>query len=80
MNLLLPNFNWTTEVLVIKQSAASMITIFTGIGVVGIQFLFLLFLPSATIAYLSYCLLIVIIDIVLYRILMTYGKKKFYLL
>jgi ABC-2 type transport system permease protein len=80
MNLLLPNFNWTTEALVIKQSAASMIAIFTGIGVVGIQFLFLLILPSATIAYLSYCLLIAIIDIVLYRILMTYGKRRFYTL
>jgi ABC-2 type transport system permease protein len=77
MNLLLPNFNWTTEVVVIKQSAATMIALFTGMGIVGVQYLFLLFLPSIMIAYSSYCMLIVIIDVMLYHILMTYGKKRF---
>ena len=77
INLLLPNFNWTTEVVVIKQSAASLVTIFSGFLVIGLQFLLLFFLPNATLGYLSYILVMVIIDFVLYRILMSYGKKRF---
>ena len=77
VNLLLPNFNWTSETLVIKQSAAAMIAIFTGMAVVGVQFLFVSVLPSATIAYLSYIVLVVILDAILYRILMSYGRKRF---
>ncbi|MHB8129335.1 MAG: putative ABC transporter permease subunit [Mobilitalea sp.] len=77
INLLLPNFNWTTEAIVIKQSAASMVTIFTGFLVIGIQFLLLFFLPNATLGYLSYILVMVIIDAVLYRVLMSYGNKRF---
>ncbi len=77
INLLLPNFNWTTEVLVVKQSAASLVSIFSGMGIVGIQFVFLLLLPSTELAYLSYCLLIGILDIALYQIILNYGKKRF---
>jgi ABC-2 type transport system permease protein len=48
VNLRLPNFTWTTEVLVIKQSAASLISIFTGIGVVGLQAILLALIKSFT--------------------------------
>jgi ABC-2 type transport system permease protein len=77
VNLRLPNFNWTTEAMVIKQSAASMIAVFTGMAIVGIQVLFLFLIPSVNLAYLSYILLIVVLDVVVYRILMTYGSKRF---
>jgi ABC-2 type transport system permease protein len=77
VNLKLPNFNWTTEALVIKQSAASLISIFTGMAIVGIQVLFLLFIPSVMFAYAGYTLLIVVLDVVLYQILMSYGRKRF---
>lgn len=77
VNLLVPNFNWTSETLVIKQSAASMIAIFTGMAVVGILLLFLFVMPSDTVAYSSYILLVIVLDMILYRILMRYGKRRF---
>jgi len=77
INLLLPNFNWTTEVIVIKQSSATIITMFSGFLVIGLQFLLLLLMPNAVLGYLSYIMIVVIIDIILYRILMSYGKKRF---
>ncbi|MDD3172268.1 MAG: hypothetical protein PHF63_01140 [Herbinix sp.] len=80
MNLLLPNLKWTSEVVVIKQSAASMITIFSAIGYIGIQFIFNILIPSAVLATLGYVLLTVVIDIILYVILMNYGSKRYYAL
>jgi ABC-2 type transport system permease protein len=77
INLLLPNFAWTSEVVVIKQSAACLVTIFSGMAYVGVQFIFHIFMPSATLAYLSYFILTVAVDIALYAILMTYGKNRY---
>jgi ABC-2 type transport system permease protein len=77
INLLLPNFNWTSDVVVIKQSAASMVTIFSGIAYAAVQFLLIMLLPSITLAYLAYALLTLIVDIGLYMILMTYGKTRY---
>lgn len=78
INLLLPNFSWTSEVIVIKQSAACIITIFSGIAYAAVQPLFLVLMPSTTLAYVSYLLLTVVLDIGLYMIIMTYGKRRFY--
>jgi ABC-2 type transport system permease protein len=78
INLLLPNFGWTSEVIVIKQSAACMITIFSGMGYVGILFLFIFLMPNLIMAYLSYFLLTVVLDIALFMILSTYGKSRYY--
>jgi ABC-2 type transport system permease protein len=80
INLLLPNFNWTSEVVIIKQSAATMVTIFSSLGYVGIQALFLFLIPSMTVAYLCFILLTVVIDVVLYAILTTYGNRRYYAL
>ena len=77
INLLLPNFTWTSETIVIKQSAATMIAIFAGMGVAGLLFLFMMLLPSENIAYLTYLFLILIINVSVYQVLMTYGKKRF---
>lgn len=77
VNLKFPNFSWTTETVVVKQSVAAMIAIFTGMGVVGLQFLFLNIIPSFDLAYLIYTCMMIIVDIVLYRILMTWGEKRF---
>lgn len=77
INLIFPNFTWTTEVVVIKQSAASMITVFSGMAYVGIQFLLIFLLQSFFPAYLAYLLLTVILDIALYITVMTYGKKRY---
>ena len=77
INLLLPNFSWISEVVVIKNSAATMVTVFSSMGYIGIQFLLINFIPSMTAAYLSYFLLTVVLDAVLYTALMTYGKKRY---
>jgi len=77
MNILFPNFNWTSEVVVIKQSAASMISVFGAMAYVGVQFALLFFLPSFFLANLCYLILTIIIDIILYRLIMTYGKKRY---
>ncbi len=77
VNLKFPNFTWTSEVLVIKQSAATIITIFTGMGVAALQAAFLVFIKSYTPAYLVYIGLLVLIDLLLYKALMSYGTKRF---
>lgn len=77
MNLLLPNFNWTSDVVVVKQSAASLISVFSGFGVIGIQFVFLFLIPNISLAYLSYILMLGVVDFILYRVIMTYGVKRF---
>lgn len=78
INLLLPNFLWTAEVVVVKQSAASLVTIFSGFVFVGIMFLFITIIPTITGAYLAFLLLIAIMDVVLYYVLNNYGIKRFY--
>ena len=77
INLLLPNFTWTSEVVVIKQSAACMVTIFSAMGYIVVQFLFLFLLNSFIGAYLGYLLLTVVLDVALYLLLMTYGKRRY---
>lgn len=77
VNLKLPNFNWTTEVAVVKQSAAAMIAIFTGMGIVGLQFVLLYFISSFYYAYVLYICLMAIVDIALYKVLMVWGQKRF---
>jgi ABC-2 type transport system permease protein len=77
MNLLLPNFNWTSDVAVVKQSASSMASVFSGFGVIAIQTAILFLIPNMVLAYLSYILLMGIVDFVLYRTIMTYGVKRF---
>jgi hypothetical protein len=78
INLLLPNFNWTAEVTVIKQSAATMITVFSGMGYAAVLFVFIAAIQSAVLAYLGFFLLTVVLDVILYRIIVTYGYKRFY--
>jgi ABC-2 type transport system permease protein len=80
INLLLPNLNWTSEVVVVKQSAATMVTIFSAMAYVAIQFAFLALIPFKTGAYLSYFCLTILVDIALYATLMTYGRKRYYAL
>ena len=78
INLLFPNLNWTSEVVVVKQSTATMITIFSSIAYVGVQFVLITLIPSAVIAYLAYFLLTVVIDVILYQVLRTFGNKRYY--
>jgi len=77
VNLKFPNFNWTTEAIVVKQSASSMIAAFSGMGIAGILFLLVTVIPSANLPYLIFLGLMVIANIALYRILITWGSKQF---
>jgi len=77
VNLRFPNFNWTSEVTVIKQSAASMVSVFTGFILVGIQVGFIMLIPNYELGYLIYILLLAAVDFALYRILLTWGNKRF---
>jgi hypothetical protein len=77
INLLLPNFNWTSETVVIKNSASTMVTVFSSMAYVALMFVFIIVLPSITAAYLCYFTLTVVLDILLFAILMTYGKKRY---
>ncbi len=80
LNLIFPNFTWTTEAVVVKQSIAAMIAIFSGIAMVGIQAVLVYLLSSAITAYLLYFTFIFAVDVLLYRILMTWGARRFALL
>lgn len=77
INLVFPNFNWVSEVTVVKQSAAVMVTIFTAMAYVGIQFVFLVLLGSFLPAYLAFLILTLFLDVALYLALVTYGKKRY---
>ncbi len=77
INLQLPNLNWVNEVVVVKQSAASMTVVFSGLGVVLFQFTFFFLIPSALLALLLFIVLMAVADVILYRVLLGYGVKKF---
>ncbi len=77
INLLMPNFNWNNETVVVKQSAASMIVIFTGMGLVGIQAAAMFLIPSVTLSYLSYTIFTAVLDLVLYLLLHGYGVRRY---
>lgn len=77
LNLRLPNFNWTSETMVVKQSAATLITIFGGFAVVGVQVLLLVVIKALVPTYLIYLGIMSMVVLLLYRILMTYGVKRF---
>lgn len=80
INLLLPNFVWNNETVVVKQSAASMIVIFTGMGFIGIQAAMLFLIPSVILSYLAFTILAAIVDLVLYLLLHNYGVRRYVML
>lgn len=80
INLLFPIFNWQAEVTVIKQSMASFIAILGGmvvafIPIVAQYLLYDFFNP--TIINLMLIGLITLVTVIIYRILMTKGRKLF---
>lgn len=78
INIMFPNFTWTSEIVVIKQSVACMITIFSGMAFVALQIPLMMLLQSFTLAYLVYFLLMVVLDVGLYLLIMRYGSKRFH--
>lgn len=77
INLMLPNFSWTAPVVAVKQSASTMVTIFSGFAFVALYFLFASLLPSELLANLGYLIFLLLVDLTLYIILKGYGIKRF---
>lgn len=77
VNLKFPNFNWTSETIVVKQSAASMVCVFTGMGIIFVQYAGVYMIPDKTLAHIIWIGLMAVADVILYRVLHTYGMKRF---
>jgi ABC-2 type transport system permease protein len=77
VNLRFPNFNWSNELIIIKQSTACMITVFSSMLLSFAPILLMLLVPSVTFAYVIITLLTAVFDAVLYMILINYGNKRF---
>lgn len=82
INLSFPNLNWTTEVTVIKQSAASLAAMFSGLLAAALPAVLIFMLPaiSPLVINISCTLLIFMAALILYRYLNTKGITKFQLL
>lgn len=78
INLLLPNFSWTSETMVLKNSAATLVTVFSAMLYAGILFLMMALLPSSTMAFLIYFVMTVLLDVVIFIVIMTYGQRRYY--
>lgn len=76
VNVLMPDFEWTSEVKVIKQSYASLITIFIGL-IMAIVPMTIDVSMNSNLYSLLIGILILIINVILYCLLFTKGKKKF---
>lgn len=76
LNILSPDFEWTSEVKVIKQSMASFITIFTGL-ILAIIPLIIKHSMNANLYILLVSVILMILNIVMYYMLFTKGIKKF---
>lgn len=81
-NLLLPKLDWNTEIAVIKQGIAVMVTMFTGGGLVMLPVVTAFFLPgiNSLAAMGISSVLIFIITGILYTSLQKTGQKKLILL
>lgn len=80
-NLKYPKLDCNNDIEVVKQSMSSMISVLTGFGIfiisiIGIILCNKLF-NNMTIVISIHLLIFIICDIILYRILMNYGPKKY---
>lgn len=80
VNLKYPKLNATNDTEVVKQSASSMISVFTGMAIAIISFLLISYFSEKydlTTIMLLHVTLLGIITIVLYKILMKIGPKEY---
>ncbi len=79
INLALPNLNWSAEVTVIKQSAASMVATFGGLAAVALPMVLLFLLPDMEAVYINAVttLVILAVTVIMYHYLNTKGEKMF---
>lgn len=77
INLGFPNLSWTNETVIVKQSTASMISVFTGIGMSAVQYLLIMVLGNAISGMLIFIALLWILNLVLYKRLSNGGRRQF---
>lgn len=80
INLLLPKLEWDNEITVIKQSMASLLGVLGGIPLVLLSGLGILLVGiiDTSLILLLLAVVIGILDFILYRVLNTWGIRKFY--
>ncbi|WP_042350801.1 hypothetical protein [Bacillus massiliigorillae] len=79
INLKFPNFDWTNEVTVVKQSAASLIATFGGLFSIGIPFALLMVLPNINlyIFMLGVIIVLLVLCIMMYVYMTRKGEQVF---
>ena len=77
INLCFPNLDWTTEVVAVKQSKATFITIFCAMAIVAVQIGIIALFNNFVWTYLIFSLLLLVANLILYKILIKYGRKRF---
>jgi len=75
LNLNFPNFDWDSEIRVIKQSMPVMVVIFVGMGI-SIAPIILAVIFGSVVLY-TVTAALVVVDIFLYRNIMTKGVRQF---
>ncbi|TAH73843.1 MAG: hypothetical protein EWM47_02240 [Anaerolineaceae bacterium] len=77
INLSFPNLSWSNETVIVKQSTASLISVFSGIGMTAIQYLLLMALGNAVSGMLLFIIILLILNLLLYKRLVKDGKRQF---
>ncbi len=78
VNLKMPNLTWTSEAVVVKRSAASMVASFVGLFGAALPAIGVFFAGEyMLIASAGVTVLVFLLDILLYTLLMTNGAKTF---
>ena len=77
INLIFPNLTWTNETVIIKQSTASLISVFSGMGMVGVLALLWGLTKDSLVAIILFIILLCVLILVLYKWLSYKGKKRF---
>lgn len=77
INLSFPNLSWTNETVIIKQSTASMISIFSGMGMAGIQYLLVIVMGNHIRGLLLFNIVMWILILLLYKRLLNAGSRQF---
>lgn len=79
VNMKFPNFDWTNEVTVVKQSAASLIATFAGFISIAIPFAILFALPHVNqhIFILGVIVVLVILCVIMYAYMKVKGEHVF---
>jgi ABC-2 type transport system permease protein len=79
INLNFPNFTWSNEITVIKQSASVMLSVLLGMASVAVPLILIFTIHSLDAKVVTYATLIILaaVDGLLYRYLMTKGIKIF---